>query len=429
MLAARSSVRWQDWSCWRRHCSPASPCSGKTGLSRDLARRSSADRQRQVGQVRLRHRLRPGTALRQGQGRQGAAGARSGPTPAEPFNLRASTDLMLLHPDGSEEVLVAGGKGAIADPYVSFDAQWVYYAYFHDISGHGGADIYKVHVKTRKIVRLTQQQCTPNTGVAATGGEGGVQGGRLQPPPLPAAGRPGRLRQQPRRLQTPRGYPQRPCNCSSWTTTATTSRRSATSTSARPCTRSSSRTAGSSSARSNRRACATASAGASGASIPTAPTGTRSSAPCRCGGAAMPFHFQTQLSDGSIVVENYYNQTMGGFGTYFKLPPRPPAGTPAFGPAKYRENDPKMYMTGASSVRMPFQPYGMEVLTRFTHDHDSPSLRADPEGPEVAAHRQGHAPLRRAGQSPAHGLDRHDARQPGADHRRLPTTRWTPAST
>ena len=36
-------------------------------------------------------------------------------------------------------------------PYVSFDAQWVYYAYFHDsASRHGGADIYKVHVKTRR---------------------------------------------------------------------------------------------------------------------------------------------------------------------------------------------------------------------------------------------------------------------------------------
>src|SRR5262249_4431792 len=84
------------------------------------------------------------------------------PNASEPTNLRAATDLMLLHPDGSEEVLVAGGQGAIADPYVSFDAQWVYYTYFHDHSGRGGADVYKVHVETRKTVRLTQQQWTPN---------------------------------------------------------------------------------------------------------------------------------------------------------------------------------------------------------------------------------------------------------------------------
>ena len=33
------------------------------------------------------------------------------PNAAEPENLRAPTDLMLLHPNGSEEILVAGGKG------------------------------------------------------------------------------------------------------------------------------------------------------------------------------------------------------------------------------------------------------------------------------------------------------------------------------
>ena len=93
------------------------------------------------------------------------------PEIGHPYNLQSATDLMVLHPDGSEEVLVAGGKGAIADPYVSFDAEWVYYTYFHDVSrnneyGSGGADVYKVQVKTRKIVRLTQQQFTPNTGVA-----------------------------------------------------------------------------------------------------------------------------------------------------------------------------------------------------------------------------------------------------------------------
>src|SRR5213593_4740893 len=88
------------------------------------------------------------------------------PDAGTPHALRASTDLMLLHPDGSEEMLVEGGAGAIADPYVSFDAKWVYYSYFHDTTGHGGADVYKVNVPSRKIVRLTQQEWTPNTGVA-----------------------------------------------------------------------------------------------------------------------------------------------------------------------------------------------------------------------------------------------------------------------
>src|SRR5262245_60114216 len=71
------------------------------------------------------------------------------PDASEPFNLRASTDLILLHPDGREEVLVAGAPGGIADPYVSFDAQWVYYTYFHDLTGRGGADFGTETVRVR----------------------------------------------------------------------------------------------------------------------------------------------------------------------------------------------------------------------------------------------------------------------------------------
>ena len=85
-----------------------------------------------------------------------------------PMNVDANGDLMLLHPDGSEERLVAGGKGSVTDPYVSFDGQWVFYSLFEDLKdrkGHGGAgaDIYKIHVKSRKVVRLTHQEFTPNT--------------------------------------------------------------------------------------------------------------------------------------------------------------------------------------------------------------------------------------------------------------------------
>src|SRR5207302_1775120 len=50
-------------------------------------------------------------------------------------------------------------------------------------------------------------------------------------------------------------------------------------------------------------------------------------------GAPNAFHFQTQLSDGSIIAEEYYNQNNSGFGTYLKLPPSPPPGIPGFGPA------------------------------------------------------------------------------------------------
>jgi len=56
-------------------------------------------------------------------------------------------------------------------PVVSFDGQWVYYVLFANLKdrtsqGGAAADIYKIHVKTRKVVRLTHQEFTPNTGAA-----------------------------------------------------------------------------------------------------------------------------------------------------------------------------------------------------------------------------------------------------------------------
>src|SRR4051794_11764607 len=95
---------------------------------------------------------------------------------AHPTLMDAGADLMLLHPNGTEEVPVQGGAdGAITDPYVSFDGQWVYYSHIQGLKGTsqhgpfptGGADIYKIHVPSRKIVRLTKQEYTPNTGAAS----------------------------------------------------------------------------------------------------------------------------------------------------------------------------------------------------------------------------------------------------------------------
>src|SRR5204863_4162598 len=86
------------------------------------------------------------------------------PEIGHPTNIDAGYDLMLLHPDGTEEVLVPGGEGSVADPYVSFDAEWVYYAHFYLGKLGTGSDIYKVHAKSKKVVRLTHQESTPNTG-------------------------------------------------------------------------------------------------------------------------------------------------------------------------------------------------------------------------------------------------------------------------
>jgi Tol biopolymer transport system component len=95
----------------------------------------------------------------------------------DPFSVEPGADLMLLHPNGQEELLFAGGNGAVVDPAVSFDAQWVFFSYFPDVrtaalnyqrryAPTGGADIYKINLATRQVVRLTQQTWTPPSGAA-----------------------------------------------------------------------------------------------------------------------------------------------------------------------------------------------------------------------------------------------------------------------
>src|SRR5262249_5252890 len=54
---------------------------------------------------------------------------------ATPVTLEPGADLMLLHPDGKEELLVAGGEGAITDPVVSLDGQWVYFVQIYAMKG------------------------------------------------------------------------------------------------------------------------------------------------------------------------------------------------------------------------------------------------------------------------------------------------------
>jgi len=90
-------------------------------------------------------------------------------------------ELRLLHPDGRDEPLVeVTEQESITDPAVSFDGQWVYFAKFHhmdtgatasmtNLQSREGADIYKIHVPSRKLVQLTHQEATPNTGAVPEG--------------------------------------------------------------------------------------------------------------------------------------------------------------------------------------------------------------------------------------------------------------------
>ena len=105
------------------------------------------------------------------------------------------------------------------------------------------------------------------------------------------------------------------------------------------------------------------------------------------GGSPSAFHFQTQLSDGSIVAEEYYNQTSSGFGGFVKFPPTAPAGEPAFGPGYTRDprNPPLRHGrldNGQPRVRrLPFSPYGIEALTRFARTDEGPADYADRVAP------------------------------------------------
>ncbi|MBM3979882.1 MAG: hypothetical protein FJ304_06290 [Planctomycetes bacterium] len=81
--------------------------------------------------------------------------------------MEPGADPMLLHPDGKEEVLVpVTEKKSIADPQVPIDGKSVSFAKMHDALGHGGVDIYRIEVATKKMTQLTRQQWTPNTGAA-----------------------------------------------------------------------------------------------------------------------------------------------------------------------------------------------------------------------------------------------------------------------
>src|SRR5260370_33054113 len=75
---------------------------------------------------------------------------------AHPALMDAGADLMLLHPDGKEEVLVEGGKdGADTDPFGFFVGGGGYFSHHQGLKGttqareppFGGADVYQMHVQ------------------------------------------------------------------------------------------------------------------------------------------------------------------------------------------------------------------------------------------------------------------------------------------
>jgi hypothetical protein len=331
--------------------------------------------------------------------------------------MQPGADLMLLHPDGSEEVLVEGGQGSVTDPVVSFDGEWVFYSYIYNLENANqwnppreGADIFKIHLKSRKIVRLTNQQYVPNTGAADWSDDYRSNKDRkhylqpgvfnMGPHPLPG----GRIVLTSNRhgFQPSQGYPAialqlfvmddtdesvspddpYPNNiekighlniAGALHPVILTDGRLMFS------------TLESQGIRSN----------ISWGIWTIHPDGTNWAPLVSAfdpGGASNGFHFQTQLSDGSLIIEEYYNQNNSGFGAYIKMPSQPPDGMAAFGPAYMRDprNKPwrfgRFYNAKGKWYRMPFMPSGSVSFTPFSLNREGPadqSILGDDESPRV----------------------------------------------
>lgn len=327
--------------------------------------------------------------------RQGDDVVSKWPEIAHPVTMDPGGDLMLLHPDGSEEVLVAGGKGSITDPVVSLDGQWVFYSHIHDMTVNwagkypkAGADIYKIHLQSREIIRLTHQRFTPNTGAAdwshdfVTREEGkthldyGVF--NMGPYPLPG----GRL------VFTSNRDAFRPPKHDGPTLQLFVMDDDGGNVECighlnigmalHPVVLKDGRIVFSSMESQALRN------GILWGLWSIHPDGTNWGPVISAfdtGGAPNAFHFQTQLSDGSIIAEEYYNLNNSGFGAYFKLPPSVPNDYTAFGPGwrgdprnpplrfgRFYNSKPKLYT-------LPFSPFGLESLTRFANNGEGP---ADP---------------------------------------------------
>jgi hypothetical protein len=311
---------------------------------------------------------------------------------SNPVFMDPGADLMLLHPDGSEEVLVKGGAGSVTDPMVSFDGEWVYYSMFHNLKGgtiyqgdSAGADIYKIHVKTKKIVQLTKQGFTPNTGAAkwskdyrtAEPGKNYLEYGVFNMGPCPLPGGKVMFTSNRNAFKPPKRQPHTlqlfvmdddgsNVECIGHLNLGMA---------LHPTVLTDGRVMFSSLESQGLRA-----------SIlwglwSIHPDG-RQWGPLASAFLPGPnptaFHFQTQLSDGSIVAEEYYNQTSHGFGSLVKFPLTPPYGE-AFGPGYTDDprNPPLRHGRtddGKPRVRrLPFSPFGIESLTHFARSDEGPS--------------------------------------------------------
>jgi len=307
-----------------------------------------------------------------------------------PARLDPGADLVLLHPDGSEEVLVAGGNGSVTDPFVSFDAQWVYYALFPDLRPaqlngqrenlpYAGADIHRINLATRQVQRLTFGEFTPNTGAGTW-----LESNPLNPPaqynrlgygilnlgPCPVPGGKIAFTSNRNGFDPPKGYtaptlqlyvmdddggnvtPIAPMTISS---------------ALHPTILADGRLMFSSHEDQGLRDTRLWGIWS------IWPDGREWEPVVSAFHGPQAFHFMTQLSGGDLVVVDYYNLNNNGFGALYRMPLDPPPGMPRFHSAFPADNPPIARTVGQGfsyPFTMPFTPRGMYSITPFTHGDD-----------------------------------------------------------
>ena len=321
-----------------------------------------------------------------------------------PTAMPPGSDLMLLHPDGSEETLFAAGKGAVLDPVLSFDAKWVFFAYIPDNTtatginyqrglSTSGADIYKINLASRSVVRLTNQEWSPPTGsihwssnpLSASAPNSVYLGYgifNLGPCPLPngklmfVSSRDSYMPNKNYTSPNLRLYimddaganvePIGHINIGS---------------ALHPNVLMDGRVIFSSFETQGSRDSRDWSLWA------IWPDGRHWEPLWSSMSEGTAFHFQTQLSDGRVAVTWYYNLNDNGFGTIMALDPRKPAGAIPFGsPNQNDASNPLIRVglwgpnTGSPLAprffNFPFSPPGLVNLTAFTHGEDNASSYA-----------------------------------------------------
>jgi hypothetical protein len=324
------------------------------------------------------------------QARYGDTTNTTWPEVFHPARLDPGADLMLLHPDGTEERLVAGGNGSVTDPFISFDAQWCYYVLFPDLRSsqlnsqrdflpYSGCDIYRVHLQTRAIQRLTFQEFTPNTGAGNWHSNNPVNPpsqynrlgyGILNLGPCPVAG--GKIAFVSNRngYTPPRSYTAPTLQLfvmdddgENVTPIAPMSIGSAL----HPTPRQDGRLMFSSFETQGLRDTRLWGIWA------IQPDGRNWGPVISAFRSGQAFHFMTQLGNGDVVLVDYYNLNNNGFGALYRVPPAPAYPQPAFYSA-FPSNNPAIAQTVGAGYRydfkMAFTPRGMYSITPFTTGND-----------------------------------------------------------